>query len=157
MDFDKELSELYPWVLQTARKYCWRLQDAEDLAGETIYKILINRDKFDDSKPLKPWCLVIMINTYITKYNHNSLIQFIGYDAMLENSLSHNTSDITTFNDILSTIHRCARKSCCIDSVIYYAKGYSYDEISRILDVPVSTVRSRISFGRKILLQELDL
>lgn len=157
MDFDKELSKLYPWVLRIARKYCWSLQDAEDLAGEAIYKILLNRDKYDESKPLKPWCLVIMINTYITKYNHNSLIQFIGYDAILENSFSYNTSDVTTLHDILSAIHRCARKSCCIDSVIYYAKGYSYDEISHILDIPVSTVRSRISFGRKILFQELNL
>ena len=41
------------------------MQDAEDLAGDTVYKLLVNRDKFDCSKPLQPWCLIIMRNTYI--------------------------------------------------------------------------------------------
>lgn len=157
MDFNKELSELYPWVLRIARKYCWCLQDAEDLAGETIYKLLLNRNKFDDSKPLKPWCLVVMINTYITRYNHNSIIQFTGYDGIIENSFSYSTSDLIAFDDLLSTIHRCASKSCCMDSIIYYADGYSYNEIGQILNIPVGTVRSRISAGRRILIQELDL
>ncbi|EFG13756.1 conserved hypothetical protein [Bacteroides xylanisolvens SD CC 1b] len=38
---------------------------------------------------------------------------------------------------------------------MYYASGYSYDEISEILNIPVGTVRSRISSGRKQLCQEL--
>lgn len=65
MDFEKELSEIYPWILKVARKFCCSMQDAEDLAGDTVYKLLVNRDKFDCSKPLQPWCLIIMRNTYI--------------------------------------------------------------------------------------------
>ena len=60
MDFEKELSEIYPWILKVARKFCCSMQDAEDLAGDTVYKLLVNRDKFDCSKPLQPWCLIIM-------------------------------------------------------------------------------------------------
>lgn len=55
MDFEKELSEIYPWILKVARKFCCSMQDAEDLAGDTVYKLLVNRDKFDCSKPLQPW------------------------------------------------------------------------------------------------------
>lgn len=66
MDFEKEVSEIYPWILRVARRFCRSMQDAEDLAGDTVYKMLINRDKFDVSKPLKPWCLAVMQNTYIT-------------------------------------------------------------------------------------------
>ena len=44
-DFDEQLSEIYPWVQRTARKFCFSLQDAEDLANDTIYKLLLNRDK----------------------------------------------------------------------------------------------------------------
>ena len=47
MDFEKELSEIYPWILKVARKFCCSMQDAEDLAGDTVYKLLVNRDKFD--------------------------------------------------------------------------------------------------------------
>lgn len=156
MDFEKELSEIYPWILRVAKRFCRSLQDAEDLAGDTVCKMLVNRDKFDVSKPLKPWCLAVMQNTYITQYNRNSLIHFVGYDAALENISTDNASKLVTFNDVASAVRRCARKSCCMDSIIYSAKGYSYDEISVLLNVSVGTVRSRISFGRKILFQELD-
>ncbi len=39
MDFDKELSEIYSWILHVARRYCVTRQDAEDLASDTVYKI----------------------------------------------------------------------------------------------------------------------
>ena len=41
MDFEKELSEIYPWILKVARKFCCSMQDAEDLAGDTVYKLLV--------------------------------------------------------------------------------------------------------------------
>ena len=156
MDFEKEVSEIYPWILRVAKRFCRSMQDAEDLAGDTVYKMLINRDKFDVSKPLKPWCLAVMQNTYITQYNRNSLIHFIGYDSAIENASSDYASNLAMFNDVVSAIRRCAQKSCCMDSLIYCAQGYSYDEISELLNVPAGTVRSRISFGRKMLYQELD-
>ena len=130
------------------------MQDAEDLAGDTVYKLLVNRDKFDCSKPLQPWCLIIMRNTYIIRYNRNSLIHFTGLDMVDGSAISNCTAHSILFDDLVSIIQRCAKKSRCIDSVMYYASGYSYDEISEILNIPVGTVRSRISSGRKMLLQE---
>ena len=117
MDFEKEVSEIYPWILRVAKRFCRSMQDAEDLAGDTVYKMLINRDKFDVSKPLKPWCLAVMQNTYITQYNRNSLIHFIGYDSAVENASSDYASNLAMFNDVLSAIRRCAQKSCCMDSL----------------------------------------
>lgn len=156
MDFEKELSEIYPWILKVARKFCCSMQDAEDLAGDTVYKLLVNRDKFDCSKPLQPWCLIVMRNTYIIRYNRNSLIHFTGLDMVDGSAISNCTAHSILFDDLVSTIQRCAKQSRCIDSVMYYASGYSYDEISEILHIPVGTVRSRISFGRKKISQELN-
>lgn len=156
MEFDKELSEIYPWIQRMARKFCKSIQDAEDLAGDTIYRILVNKNKFDSSKALKPWCLAVMQNIFITSYNRNALVQFTGYDSILEENSPNKASDMAMFNDILSAIRRCAQKSKCMDCLVYCAKGFSYDEISDILHVPVGTVGSRISFGRKLLSKELE-
>ena len=155
MDFEKEVSEIYPWILRVAKRFCRSMQDAEDLAGDTVYKLLVNRDKFDCSKPLQPWCLIIMRNTYIIRYNRNSLIHFTGLDMVDGSAISNCTAHSILFDDLVSIIQRCAKKSRCIDSVMYYASGYSYDEISEILNIPVGTVRSRISSGRKFLLHEI--
>lgn len=57
MSFEQALLEIYPWIFRVARRFCSSVQDAEDLAGDTVYKILQNQDKFDCSKPMKPWCI----------------------------------------------------------------------------------------------------
>ena len=44
-----------------------------------------------------------------------------------------------------------------MDCVVYYALGYSYKEIGKMVGIPVNTVRSRISYGRELLRNELDL
>lgn len=155
MSFEQSLLDIYPWIFRVAKRFCSSTQDAEDLASDTVYKILQNRDKFDCSKPMKPWCIAVMQNTYITRYNRNSLIHFTGYDSVEEGIALDYTYESVLFNDLLLAISRCAQKTCCIDSVMYYAEGYSYDEISEILNIPVGTVRSRISSGRKFILQEI--
>lgn len=158
MDFDKELSTIYPWILRIARMYCFSVQEAEDLAGETICKMLHNRDKFDCSRSMKTWCITVMKNTYITQYNRKAIVRFTEYDSFAENRYNaDSTYDFAFFKDVLSIIRRCAHKSRCIECVLYYAKGYSYEEISQLLNVPIGTVRSRISWGRKVLKEELQL
>ena len=52
MDFEKEIALLYPWIVKVARKYCWSIQDAEDLANDTVYKALLNKDKFQTIETL---------------------------------------------------------------------------------------------------------
>ena len=71
MDFEKELSEIYPWILKVARKFCCSMQDAEDLAGDTVYKLLVNRDKFDCSKPLQPWMHIRLLKQRLKLWNWN--------------------------------------------------------------------------------------
>lgn len=156
MNFEKELVSLYTWLLKQARKYCHSIQDAEDLAGETIYKALVNKEKFEEGRPLKPWCEVIMLNTYITSYNRGAIIRFVEYDKAYHILSGNEASDAAILDEIYSIIRRCALKSCSVECVLFYAKGYSYDEISEFLHIPVGTVRSRIYFGRKLLSQELS-
>lgn len=88
-DFNREIADLYPWLFKIARRYCSSVCDIEDLVGDTIYKVLSNKEKFKEGRALKPWCEVIMLNTYITAYNRRSLIRFVGCDNIKE-IFSHN-------------------------------------------------------------------
>lgn len=157
MDFNNEVADLYPWLIKRARKYYSCADDIEDLVGETIYKVLCNKDKFEKGKALKPWCEVIMLNTYITEYNRKSLVSYVSCDSVKEIFSHSHATDGIIVQDILDAIKRCRLKSCSIDCVIYYARGYSYDEISKKLHIPLGTVRSRISWGREMLKKELGL
>lgn len=139
------------WLRRKARIFCRDEFEAEDLVSETIEKLLLSQARFDNTRNFRPWALTIMKNAYITIYNRRKCIPFVGLvDECEPVSEFFADSDIEV-SQILSAIRECSRKSVSIECVVLYAKGYSYDEISRMLHIPIGTVMSRISNGRKML------
>lgn len=156
MNVDIEVVRMREWIYSRALRYCHG-EDAKDLAEETICKILSSRERYDESKPFKPWCETIMRNTYITQYNRYSLFSYSDYDSVKDSVSYSHANDSADIHAMLSVIRRCASRSSSIECVIYYAKGYSYDEIADRLNIPVGTVRSRISNGREMIRRELEI
>lgn len=151
MNIEELVIEHAAWIHQKALRYEADRYEADDLASETIYKCLSQGSRFDTSRSFKPWALTIMENTYITRYNRRRCVLFTGIDDFDPHSDSDSADQLVSVRRILSVIRQCARQSCCIDSVILYAKGYSYDEISVMEGIPIGTVKSRVAAGRKMI------
>ena len=143
------------WLHRKAKLFCPNDFDAEDLAGETIEKILRSHAIFDSRKDFRPWALTIMRNIFITLYNRRKCVPFTGMNEDYSYTSSLTADQRLEISLILSKIRKCARQSVAIECVILYAKGYSYDEISKMRGIPKGTVMSRISNGRKILRETL--
>ena len=153
-DIERLIVENISWLKRKAHRYYVDDFDADDLTGETIEKILQNHDKYDVGKNFRPWALTIMHNTFITQYNRRKCITFSPLEDY--QAISHYYSDqLAAISNICSTIRKCAAKSIAIECVVLYAKGYSYDEIARMLSIPIGTVMSRISNGRQMLRRAL--
>ena len=144
------------WIRRKARRYYAAEFDADDLASETIYKCLSQARRFNHDMSFKPWALAIMENTYITQYNRRKCVLFTDYEDDDPYMGEEYADQRASVNRILSIVRDCGRKSCCIESVLLYAKGYSYDEIAEKIGIPVGTVKSRVSAGRKMLREALD-
>lgn len=156
MNIDDLVIENAAWIRQRASRYYSNECDADDLAGETIYKCLSQAKRFDRGKSFRPWVAAIMENTYITQYNRRRCVLFTGLDEYDPYAGEASADQLASMNSILSVIRDCGRKSRCIECVILYAKGYSYDEIADIVGIPVGTVKSRVCAGRKMLRVALD-
>lgn len=143
------------WIQCKARRFCQDKFEAEDLASETIYKCLRNSDRFNPSKSFKPWVLTIMVNTYCTWFNRQQCVPMLP--IVNEDMYSHyDTADQRThLLTIIKTIRELSQRSCCIECVLLFAKGYAYEEIARIKSIPVTTVKSRIRDGRGMLREAL--
>lgn len=139
------------WIRKAARRYYSDDCDADDLAGETIYKCLSQARRFDSDRSFKPWALTIMENTFKTQYNRRKCVLFTGYGDHGQYVGTECTDQRTSVKRILSIIRECGRKSCCIECVLLYAKGYSYGEIADIVGIPIGTVKSRVAAGRRML------
>lgn len=144
------------WIRRKARRYYADEFDADDLASETIYKCLSQARRFNHDMSFKPWALAIMENTYITQYNRRKCVLFTDYEDYDPYMGEEYADQRASVNRILSIVRDCGRKSCCIECVLLYAKGYSYDEIAEKIGIPVGTVKSRVSSGRKMFREALD-
>ncbi len=156
MTFEELVVKHADWIRQKARRYYADGCDADDLAGETIYKCLSQCRRFDPEKSFKPWVLAIMENTYITRYNRRRCVMFTGLEGYDPCSDSEQPDQRISVKSILSAIRKCARQSRCFHCVLLYAKGYSYGEIADIEGIPVGTVKSRVSAGRRLLRDALE-
>lgn len=144
------------WIRKLARRFYSDSWDADDLASETIFKILNQGDRYNPKRSFKPWALTIMANTFKTQYNRRRCVLFTGYDDYDSYLYSGSSDQEASVNIILSIVHECGRKSRNIESVLLYAEGYSYEEISKIAGIPTGTVKSRVFAGRKMLREALE-
>lgn len=149
------VAENLGWLRNAALRYCRDLCDAEDLAGETAEKLLRHSGKYDARKSFRPWALAIMRNTFITQCNRRKCVPFSPLDDNYPAVSPYIADQQMAISAILSAVRRYARKSIAVECVILYAKGYNYGEISSMLGIPVGTVMSRISNGRKMLRKAL--
>jgi RNA polymerase sigma factor (sigma-70 family) len=136
-------------------------EDAQDLVQETFLKALTNRDKFAANTNLKAWTFTIMKNTFINNYRqsvrNNTILD--KTDDLYYLNLSKESSiglpdSALSEKEIQNEINRID-----IDQRLpfeMYNKGYKYKEIAEKLNLSIGTVKSRIFFTRKKLMEALD-
>jgi RNA polymerase sigma-70 factor (ECF subfamily) len=135
-------------------------EDAKDLVQDTFLKALLNRDKFQDDTNLKAWTFTIMKNTFINNYRRN----------LRTNALIDTTEDLYYLNlpkeagipsaesqlslkDIQKTVNKLDDDQRVPFEM--HTQGYKYKEIADNLNISIGTVKSRIFFGRKKMMDDL--
>ena len=63
------------WINGVARAFCHNRMDAEDLAGDTILKILLYSGNYDTRKSFRLWAFVIMRNILRNKRRHLGIVE----------------------------------------------------------------------------------
>ncbi len=134
--------------------------DAQDLVQETYLKALSNRDKFADNTNLKAWTFTIMKNTFINNYRQSTR----------NNTMLDKTDDLYYLNlpktskvgvpDANISLREIENEINKIDieqrkPFEMYNAGYKYKEIADHLNLNIGTVKSRIFFTRKKLMETL--
>jgi RNA polymerase sigma-70 factor (ECF subfamily) len=144
-----------------AKKLTMNEEDANDLVQETNYKALLFKDKYVHQTNFKAWLFTIMKNIFINNYrrakkaktfidstdNLHYIHQHIeSYPVSPESQLSE--KEIRKTVDALEDEQRIPFEM--------HTQGYKYKEIAEELDISIGTVKSRIFFGRKKLMDRLE-
>ena len=147
----------------TALRLTRRPQDAEDLVQETYLKAFRASAQFQRGTNLKAWLFTILHNSFRNMRRHDvrnpvdvnsETVELAadqrGDEQTPEQLLSRATLD-SDLQEALDGLPEAFRQAVWLRDV----EEFSYAEIARIVDVPIGTVMSRISRGRRMLFERL--
>lgn len=154
------LDSLYGTALRLTR----RAQNAEDLVQDTYLKAFRSAHQFEPGTNLKAWLFTILHNTYRNMRRHDGrspvdvdseavdrAADAAGLDHTPEQLLTRATLDADV-QAALESLPEAFRQAVWLRDV----EELSYADIARVLDVPIGTVMSRISRGRRQLYEALQ-
>jgi RNA polymerase sigma-70 factor (ECF subfamily) len=142
--------------------------DANDLVQETYLKAYRFIDKYEEGTNAKAWLFKILKNAFINDYRKKSKRP---RTTDYEDIVAYHESDddrITGYMDLRDEIFQTmmgdevtmAINALPLDfrTVILLCdiEGFTYEEISKIIDVPIGTVRSRLFRARNLLKERLQ-
>ena len=147
-------------------------EHAEDLAQDTFIKVLNHLERYDPSYKLSSWIFKIAHNTALDHLRkkrpetlsidgspHARTAAEIEATTLTPESHDENPEEFTASRELGVEIERAIgllRPEYRTAIVLCHVEGRPYDEIARIMDVPLGTVKTFIHRARKELMRELE-
>jgi len=162
--FEREALVHLDSLYRVALRLTGNAADADDLVQETMLKAYRAWDQYEKGTNAKGWLLTILRNAFINEYRRRTRHpETVDLDAIEPYSVFGDVQDDDpqgTFFDrivddeVLRAIDQLPeqfRETVVLSDV----EGLSYEEIARILEVPVGTVKSRLFRARRLLQRKL--
>ena len=145
----KDLNACLPALERFAMSLTGARDRAEDLAQDTVERALKKAHLFDGSN-LRAWLFTICRRIFLNqirarKVRGDSVPDEDAPQAALSDSQGQEMAP--HFNDVLDAFQRLPLNDRVILSLVVL-EGHKYEEVAEILDVPIGTVRSRLSRAR---------
>ena len=166
-EFEKEAVPFMDAVYNFALRMTNDEDDADDLVQETFLKAFRFFDKFEKGTNCKAWLFRILKNSYINDYRkHTKEPDRVDYEDVQNFYETIKSDEVETthyeqdafanllddeISEALSELPEDFRTVIILSDI----EGFTYEEISDFVDIPVGTVRSRLHRARKMLYSQL--
>ncbi len=170
---NKIFEKLFIPLLDASYNFAFRLtldeDDANDLVQDTYLKAFRFIDSFQEGTNAKAWLFRILKNSFINDYrkktkqpskvDYQEVEQAYNSDEDAPQTSSTTDLRIEVLQDMIGDEVANALNMLAIDFrtviILCDIEGFTYEEMSKILDIPIGTVRSRLHRARQILKEKL--
>lgn len=138
---------IFSYVYRMVRNY----HDAEDITFDTFIKCFKALARFDTSKKFSTWLFTIAHNTtldFFRKNKHN----YEYFDE--QHGMIDDLAEKIEKKKKMEKIEKALAKLPPLDReliILFHKEEYSYQEICEILEIPVTTIKTRLHRARKKL------
>jgi RNA polymerase sigma-70 factor, ECF subfamily len=155
-EFKTELTSLIPHLRAFARSLCNDATQADDLAQEAMLKAWNARSSFEAGTNMKAWAFTILRNLFYSEKRRSWRSQPLDPEVAEATIVSHDTThdnlELLALRNALARLPVDQREAL----ILVGAGGLSYEEAAEIAGVAVGTVKSRVSRGRKSLMELIE-
>jgi len=147
-------------LVYSVYKFCNDFELSQDIAQEAFVKAFRNIDKFRGDSSFYTWIYRIAINTAKNYFSNKSR----GAETYNEDILDNALSDMSLNSDNPETLLAAEEMKDAINQAFQNLPdeirstlslreydGLSYEEIAKVQNCPIGTVRSRIFKGRELI------
>lgn len=167
--FEKEFLPYSDALFNFAYRLTYEQNDAHDLVQETFLKAYRFFHSFEQGTNAKAWLFRILKNTFINEFRKKSKepakVDYNEIESYINTEESHlppTTESIRTESNqyLIGDEVANALNSLAIDFrtiiILSDLEGFKYDEMAKILDIPIGTVRSRLHRARHLIKEKLQ-
>ena len=167
LQFEKEFMPFATSLYNFAFRLSMDEDDASDLVQDTYLKAYRFFNSYQPGTNAKAWLFRILKNTFINEFRRKSKLPIkVDYQDV---ESYYNSDDVDepattdlrseTVRELLGDEVAKALNSIDVDFrtviVLCDIEGFTYEEMAKILDIPIGTVRSRLHRARQLLKQQL--
>jgi RNA polymerase sigma factor (sigma-70 family) len=131
--------------------------DADDLVQEALARALALARTYDTSRPLLPWLIAVVRNTFLTGVTRANAEKrrletyAVLSDPLLPPSQEHSV-ELSNVRKVLQGLPAEQAEVLHLVGVL----GFTYSDAAEVLGVPTGTVMSRVSRARAALRDNMD-
>lgn len=154
--FEGLVTQYYAGLYQFALSLTQAEADACDLTQQTFYLWAAKGHQLRDASKVKTWLFTTLHREFLLK--RRKITRFPHYElSEVDYELPNVSPDMVNQLDCSAVVQLLADldESFQAPLALFYMEDYSYKEIAEILEIPLGTVKSRISRGIDQLQQAL--
>ena len=165
--FDKEFLPNADALYNFAYHLTFDEEDSNDLVQDTFLKAWRFINSYQEGTNAKAWLFKILKNTFINEYRRKKVRPAeVDYEDFLTYQESDDTRQVGSldlrqeiFQNMLGDEMTKAINELPVDFrtiiLLCDVEDFSYEEIAKIIDIPIGTVRSRLFRARNMLKDKL--
>lgn len=134
-------------------RLCGNAEDASDITQETFVKVWKNLSKYDPAQSFKTWLFTIARNTTIDWFRKRKSIPFSSMEHEESDNFGGNIVDTEPLaHELFEKAEIGEKVKAALDTLpvdqravvtLHYEQEMTFEEISKILDKSVNTVKSQ--------------
>lgn len=157
-DICKKIEEEIPRLRRYARALTRDINAADDLVQDCLTRALSKVHLWQKGTDLRAWLFTILHNQYVNHVRRavreGAAVGLSDTEPMLTSA--PNQGKRLELRDLERAIARLPEEQRSV-LLLVGLEGMRYEEVAVVLDVPVGTVRSRLSRGREMLRQLMGM